>query len=106
MTVDLGAIILGGILAIGCCLCGLKQVINNMDRPTFVDAQYWRNRQARQNGDMQNTHWIQPTAPSRAPTVRAHSYGVASFHNDRVQSVSRAYMAPPLITGARTFRSA
>lgn len=108
MPVHLGSIILAGVLGACCCLCGIKRAIDNMDRPTFVDAEYWRNRQARQVGDMQNTHWIQPPTAG-APTARAASHRApfmpASCHSVGVQSVSAAYMAPRSVNGARTFRS-
>ena len=108
MTVNLGSIILAGVLGVCCCFCGIKQAINHMDRPTFVDAEYWRNRQARQVGDMQNTHWIQPPTAGAA-SVRATShrapFRVASCHSAGVQSVPGAYMAARSVNGARTFRS-
>ena len=113
MPVDLGKIILGGLLALGCCLCGMKQVVNNMDRPTFVDAEYWRDRQARQHGNMQNMRWIQPTV-THTHTARASSLGgaprrMARSYNtsSRVRSAPRDYM--PLISVQRramTVRSA
>jgi hypothetical protein len=74
MAAALGTIILGSVLGCACCLFGVKQYINSMENPTWVDVQYWRNRQARQNGEMDNIHWLQPSVPSTpAPTVQALS---------------------------------
>src|SRR5437762_11789543 len=102
MAAALGTIILGSVLGCACCLFGVKQYINSMDNPTWMDVQYWRNRQARQNGEMDNIHWLQPSVPQTpAPTVQALSTRSPLRSRDIDFHYQGSFMTPPLAHSSR-----
>jgi hypothetical protein len=73
---NIPAIVLGSILSVAALCCIAKVTLTRMDRPAYVDENYWNERSRRQPQDMAAAWRRSAPDPHAATRVLNHSWGV------------------------------
>jgi hypothetical protein len=78
---NIPAFVLGAVLSVAALCCIAKVTLNRMDKPAFVDENYWNERSRRQPRDMAAA-WRRSAPDTHATTrVLNHSWGVQTPSN-------------------------